>query len=513
MTLKMEEKGKAGTTLYNQDKNDKLISKKVSVVLKQFISLKERKDEKRKIAEKLNDSNVDFLQKLKLLKSSSNCKKDTDQLQNIINLVENMERLEYQLKMEKGYITDLEMKIQKADAQRIVVWKRKSRKVIKDSSSFQPDRSGTQKSIDVLKRKLHAASVQLSTESSKNFDLREKIRALMSERKCFNKNYNSSIEKLQKGKKILEDLHVSLKNADLARQKIINKIEKIQSKENKLKKIQAEEAFDLTMHVDSEIQWQNYYRIKIKSREKGKEEITKFRKMTLLRLQSTLGGNLELLRNILLVYGINGSIDYTTIESDLIKLIKKDNTELDQLFNYVTQLRDELEAMQEKVFILINETEDKLNEYDDDLFTKEKNVYDLEYRRDTLIESEFNISDDLMRCTRDMNRIYKGIENLVEISKADVSPLLDMLGDKSTVTAFNFLLFLQALETRIIFLMDCVGLPKISIQISDRFKPSRKVGNRKESGITMVEDRVTISLPCPVCYVSSQNRKSTLVLL
>uniref|UniRef100_A0A1B6H0E5 ODAD1 central coiled coil region domain-containing protein n=1 Tax=Cuerna arida TaxID=1464854 RepID=A0A1B6H0E5_9HEMI len=333
----------------------------------------------------------------------------------------------------------------------------------------------------------------------------------MSERKCFNKNYNNSIEKLQKGKKILEDLHVSMKNADLARQKIINKIEKIRSKENKLKKIQAEEAIDLTMHIDGEIHWKNYYHIQIKSREKRGEEIKKFRRLTLLRLQSTLGANLELLKNILSIYGINSSIDYTTVKNDVIKLIKRDYIETDQLFNYVIQLRDELEALQEKVFNLINDTDDKLNEYDDNLFTKEKDLYDLEHRKDILMESEFNVADDLMRCTRDMNRVYKGIENLVDICKADVSPLLDMLGDKSTVTSFNFLLFLQALESRINLLMGSV--PKISFQISDRFKPSKKVGNRKESGVTIVEDRVTISLPCPICYGSIQNRKSTLVIL
>uniref|UniRef100_A0A1B6GAA7 Uncharacterized protein n=1 Tax=Cuerna arida TaxID=1464854 RepID=A0A1B6GAA7_9HEMI len=174
----MEGKDKPSTTLGNQDKDEKLISKKVSLVLKQFISFKEREDEKRKIAEKLNDSNIDFLQRLKLLKSSTNCKKDTDQLESIINLVEQMERVEHQLKMEKGYITDLEMKIQKADAQRIVIWKQTCRKVKRDPSYFQPDRTATQKSIEILKERLYAASVQLSTESSKNLDLREKIRSL-----------------------------------------------------------------------------------------------------------------------------------------------------------------------------------------------------------------------------------------------------------------------------------------------------------------------------------------------
>uniref|UniRef100_A0A1B6KX67 ODAD1 central coiled coil region domain-containing protein n=1 Tax=Graphocephala atropunctata TaxID=36148 RepID=A0A1B6KX67_9HEMI len=466
-----------------------------------------------KIVDKLNDSYTDFEQKLKLLKSSVNCKRDQGQLQNIIDLVEKMEGVDYQLKTERAYIADLEMKIQQVDSKRSVILKQKS-KARKDPVYFQPNRTMIKKSIEVLKQKLHAASVQLSGESTKNVELREKIRSLMSERKCFNKNYNKLIEKLQKGKKILEDLYVSLKNADLARQNIMTKIETIGFKEEKQKKLQEEEALELEMHFKSENEWLNYYHTKIKSREKEEDEFKKIRRLTFLKYQFILGMNLELLCNIYGYHGFTDSINNSNTKNDVIKIIKRDDLEIEQLFKYVTQLRDELEALQEKVFTLVNETEEKLKEYEDIEFLQVTEKVALERKKQKQIESEFNMADDLMRNTRDMNRVYKGIEQLVKISKADVSPLLDLLGYQGKVTDFNYLLFLQALESRINFLMDIAYLSRSSANFTcDSFKPTRKIETPKTAysrRSTILETKVTISRACPICHPSIRSRKSTL---
>uniref|UniRef100_A0A1B6HRI6 Uncharacterized protein n=2 Tax=Homalodisca TaxID=139475 RepID=A0A1B6HRI6_9HEMI len=97
---------------------------------------------------------------------------------------------------------------------------------------------------------------------------------------------------------------------------------------------------------------------------------------------------------------------------------------------------------------------------------------------------------------------------LFDLAQCETWPLEDLLGDNEQVTQFNYRLYLELLESRLMQLMSACPRPDTSPQygfISSFVNPAAQ--SRLSPLSTIVVDRKEISRPCLECESSNQAKR------
>ncbi|KAG8311160.1 hypothetical protein J6590_048751 [Homalodisca vitripennis] len=114
------------------------------------------------------------------------------------------------------------------------------------------------------------------------------------------------------------------------------------------------------------------------------------------------------------------------------------------------------------------------------------------------MDNEQNYRNDMCEASfRLFDRLMTKLRALFDLAQCETWPLEDLLGDNEQVTQFNYRLYLELLESRLMQLMSACPRPDTSPQygfISSFVNPAAQ--SRLSPLSTIVVDRKEISRPC-----------------
>lgn len=101
----------------------------------------------------------------------------------------------------------------------------------------------------------------------------------------------------------------------------------------------------------------------------------------------------------------------------------------------------QVEVLKEKVCDQVTEWRDKVDNQETLSVEQTNKLKQLESAKGESTEQFVFLSDAIATAERNLDKLYEGIDNLMQISKTDVSPLLQLLGMRKSI--YEYLIFLM----------------------------------------------------------------------
>ncbi|XP_066996668.2 outer dynein arm-docking complex subunit 1 [Anabrus simplex] len=389
----------------------------------------------------------DLLTNLQASKSTANERKNIELEKKIIKQLATLDKLESHIKVETSQTEELDAEIAKMEKE-----VRKLR--LKDITDAQSAQKAVEndRNISGLENRLHVVTTRFNEMLAENGKLRQEIDHLLKERAHFNLLYQQLISRLNTGKKIMLDL---IEQATLAydqREEAQSKLHMLKERGRQDMHIHSQEMRELQRKLDHDTKLQEFLGIK------GQKRIlTDLEAREALKKQQQRE---ETERKIQKYQGILNQIREFSGEEDVDKLAArfiKQEEENFALFNYVNELNNELETLQEQVEELKSKIDDqrRVNQQRSEQQQETLSVLNAKLRE--VCSTADTAKEELQVSSRKLTDLLSGIETVFHLIRCDNSPLLDLLGANAHVTPYNVLLFLGIIERRSNDLLNTVS--------------------------------------------------------
>ncbi|XP_043282011.1 coiled-coil domain-containing protein 63 [Venturia canescens] len=329
--------------------------------------------------------------------------------------------------------------------------------------------------VSTLENRLDQSIKRFNLLVADNARLRKKIDGLLKERAQFNVQWTKMINELNTGKMIINDLIEQATVTFNQRDEELNKIHALRERGARDLKAHTSEMCELQRTLDNELKLQEFLGVKGQYRQTADLNAKK---------EAERQAKKEEVRNKVAVYtDILKRVKEFTGEEEIDKLTShfvKQEEENFALFNYVNELNDELEGLQSRVAQLRSAIDEaralNVHRGNQQAETLEKISKQLEEQTALADESEKSLAE----CNDVLEKLLKGIETLFKSVRCDNSPILDLLGDNSTVTMNNVMLYLGIIEKRITDMFNKVhwidtSTKSDTMRLDEEKKPHLKV--------------------------------------
>ncbi|KAJ9576167.1 hypothetical protein L9F63_006989 [Diploptera punctata] len=321
---------------------------------------------------------------------------------------------------------------------------------VSDDMMMQRDLK-TARNVRNLEDRLGVVTSKFNMMVASNGKLRQEINHLLKERAHFNKLYQQLVFHLNAGKKVMVDLIEQATFSYDQREEAQNKLKALKDRGKQDLLIQSQEMRELQRHLDHDIKLQDFLGVKgqrrILSELEAKEALKKRKKR-------------ENTEQLITTYeGILSQIKEFTGENDIDRLTAqfvKQEEENFAIFNYVNELNNEVESLQERVCelrIKIDEQRELSNE-------RAKQQQETLSRLCQTLQEKLNDAKEteikLKNCNTALNTLLRGIEQIFHLVRCDNDPVLALLGENVHVTPYNVMLYLEIIERRTNELMNVV---------------------------------------------------------
>nr|CAD7410127.1 unnamed protein product [Timema poppensis] len=288
------------------------------------------------------------------------------------------------------------------------------------------------------------ATVKFNKMLAENSELREELDHLIKERSHFNQLYQQLTSRLQSGKKVIVDL---IEQATLAydqREEAQSKLQALKDRGRVDLSVHSQEMRELQRQLDHNAKLQEFLGIKgqkrvmadLEERERQKKQNQKESQEQMIAMYQVI---LEKIK------ACSGEAEVDRLSAQFIKQEEENFA----LFNYVNELNNELELLQDQV----NELKSKIEGQ------HEANRERAARHKETLGELDAEVSfrmrdadqsqDKLDATNKILSNLLEGIENIFELVRCDNAPILELLGNSSNVSSHSVMLYLGIIERRI----------------------------------------------------------------
>ncbi|KAJ1524047.1 hypothetical protein ONE63_010587 [Megalurothrips usitatus] len=408
-------------------------------------------NKQRKVIDTLLSERNELITNLNVAASKRIEGKEAKQNEQLAFLMEVQSRFQEAIKTEKTQLRELDHQIRKVEKE--VAGLR--RDDVTDHKLIE-QAVAREKSVTLLENRLHNATVKFNKQLAHNASLREEIDHLLKERAQFNVLYEALVSKLNQGKKVMIDLVEQATHAYDQREESQTKLSVLKERGRQDLIAQSAEMRELQRRFDHDTKLQEFLAVKGQHRVlvdlEAKEALKKKQQREATeRLIQQYQAILEQIK------AFSGEADIDRLSAQFLKQEEENFA----LFNYVNELNNELESLQEQVAELraSRDEQDVTNRQREQ--QQQEKLHSLRAELDALTADAEDAQRRLDGWAELRNNVLRGIEALFHLVKCDNSPLLELLGGNTNVTPYNLLLYLEMIERRCVEMVNrCYFLEK-----------------------------------------------------
>ncbi|XP_065201400.1 coiled-coil domain-containing protein 63 isoform X2 [Planococcus citri] len=396
-------------------------------------------NKQRKIIETLEKEENGLLSKLRAEKPLSVSEYDTEWNRQFNELLKTFEKYVFLIKQKKDTIAKLETKIKNfQNESKILLY-------YGDSKTIQMDENigKANKQLHLLQNKLHNETIKYDKALAENLAIRQEVDALLKGRSRFNDIYKKLVIKLNADKKkllaLMEQATIACEQRDAADDKLKTTINKDQqeiiTQKHKMR--------ELYRQLDHYMQLKEFLSIKGQKRIladlEQKENAKKQQKIE--QIEKYTQKHNSILEQIKEFCGEHNT-------ERLPAIFLKQEEENFALFNYVNEINNEMELLQDEMAVLNRALEEQ--RMISTSIKKECSESMESFRKELVVKKE-KIEDEKKRLTS-VNSIleimFKEMENLFSLFKRDSPSLIHLIGENQ-ISSHNADLFLQIMDKKV----------------------------------------------------------------
>ncbi|KDR10495.1 coiled-coil domain-containing protein 63 isoform X2 [Zootermopsis nevadensis] len=398
----------------------------------------------RRMIKTLEAERKELLTNLHVAKSPLNDVKDnkvTSELARLLNLTD---RYDAAVKSEKLQLSELNLQIKKVEKEVLELKKLD----ISDNVLLQKSRN-TERNVSSLENRLGVVTGKFNMVIAGNGKMRDEINHLLKERSYFNKSFQQLVSRLNSGKKVMVDL---IEQATLAydqREESQNKLQALKERAKQDLQQQSQEIRELQRRLDRDVKLQEFLGVKGQRRimaDLEAREALRFKKKreAAEHMITTFEKILSQIKEF------SGETDIDRLAAQFVKQEEENFA----IFNYVNELNNEVEALQDQVWNLHQKIEDQRDLRNRRVLQQQETLARLASTLTEKTSSADCVQRKLQECSAILEKLLQGIEHIFHLMRCDRAPVLFLLGDNKHVTAYNVMLYLDIIERRIIDLMN-----------------------------------------------------------
>lgn len=424
---------------------------------------------------------------LNVAASDANARRDKKIVQTIGEQLADHTNFHKRISVEKAYIRELEMQI--------IMFSKKLYDVSSQQVTdiqMQARVLNGQKTLDSQENKLEVAVRRFCVVQAGNKQLRDEVNHLLIERTGFNKLFEKLILNLTMGKKFMMDLIEQATIAYDQREGWCSKLAALRFKAYNDIAAHSQECLTLESQIDHEAKLAAFLSTKSQKRIMRQMMIKEHMKREKIRMEMQV-----------LIAGYNNSLkeiqEFTSQEDldEICEMFLKEEEEIFARFEYVNDLNSQMEMITDELgqFHLQIDQQRALNEsraiQQKDRLAFLQRTYD----QQKLAASE---EEHLLRDTEEeCSKLLKGVEKLFEISKAQKTPFIDLLGNNVKISNFNALLYLEEIEKSV---NDLIKLVYYREKVLEKKKTrDALIDDHKIKHSLAGIDVMVPTTPCPLC--------------
>jgi len=389
----------------------------------------------------LGDEREDIQTNLMLAQSAQNTKKDSANQDELSNLLQWQDNYENMIKVETDTVAKLDAEIK--DLEKQISQQHRSMGGVHASHLRHV---ATQKQIRVLENRLDKATVEFNKMLTSNSKLREEIDHLRSQRAVFDGLHKKLSKELNEQKRLMSEIIEQSTQAYDQRDDAQAKMMALKERNEKDLAQYSMEYKELMRIIDHDAKLKAFMNMKSQERsELEEEEAAKRRAGEEDKAERTAEETMETYQKAF------EKIQEVTGESDIYLLVSRFIETEDKnfaLFNYVNELNNELEVVQEQIDSVKSDI-NKFKEEGVQYQTERKNILKgLEGRLEGTTK-EADLFDKQLRATdKILDQLKAGIDSVFGKINCDRSTISEMLGDNDSVNENNMMQYLGIIEQK-----------------------------------------------------------------
>ncbi|XP_065172855.1 coiled-coil domain-containing protein 63-like [Atheta coriaria] len=346
-----------------------------------------------------------------------------------------------------------------------------------------------QSTLEALENKLDTATKRFCTTIASNRKLREDIDHLLIERANFNKSWDRLCNNLSHGKKFMLDLIEQATIAYDQREEWCQKLSALRTKAYNEYLSHTSEMTNIQRQIDYGDKLQNFLNTKgqrriMRNLMRKEQERRELQRKEMQELLENYNNIIENIREFMGETNIK-------IVGERFCLNEINNF---SKFRYVNELNKEMESLSDDL-IDLHFRIDAANAKNQYYQAQQKNTIEalvLEYERTKaeadLAENNFNRNEETL------NELLNGIGGLFQLCRCSNAPLMELLGQNSTINIHNALMYLKILEKKVNDMIVTVYYKDIK-----KYKKSETINAEKMTRTIITITDLVSRDPCPLC--------------
>ncbi|XP_031330511.1 coiled-coil domain-containing protein 63 [Photinus pyralis] len=393
----------------------------------------------RKVIAALKKEQAELLTDLKAAASDSNKRKDRKMTAKVNRLLDEHENYTRLIAREKSRLQDVSREIRKLE-----------RRVDQVRGKDIPDRQfedkvrGAQRAAQALENQLDYETKRFCAVLEDNRDLRERIEHLLKDRAHFNSVWETLVEDLNQGKKLMLDL---IEQATLSydqREEWCSKLHALRIRNRNDFMLHAEEMKELQRQLDHDSKLYEFLGIKGQKRIMRDLEEKEMKKVELQK-EEVIKQQERYQKMLVEIRELVGEEDVSRLASQYFKQEEENFA----LFNYVNELNHEIEVILEETEKLRTNIEDQKEINDLKADQQQKTVQTLTEDLEAATMQTERARKEMEEAEADLESILKGIDGLFQLIECDYAPILQLLGEDAAINQDNVMLYLGVLEKKV----------------------------------------------------------------
>ncbi|XP_044260794.1 outer dynein arm protein 1-like [Tribolium madens] len=347
------------------------------------------------------------------------------------------------------------------------------------------------KTVEALENKLETQMKQFGKLCSKNKELRYEIDHLLWQRRIFINQWQSLIDKLSDGKKIMLDLIEQATIAYNQREEWCNKLQILRTKAHHDLRHNIQEMRDIRRKYDHSMKLSEFFQIKGQRRVMKDLEAREREKRH--RLYEIL--NEKVTKYHYMLNDIQNFCREKNLKNIARNFAKQEEFNLSK-FKFVIETIQEMESVNDTLGFLYLDIDERFalhTERDNQQKIKLLELEaSLEETRNAASESQekLNETETLFR------GLLQGISSLFQLCKCVKDPLFRLLGNNTTVQFYNVGLYAQILETRVQEMLITAGYRDKNRKTGDK---KRIIDDKTVNNKIYDIDQIVKTTPCSLC--------------
>eukprot|EP00794_Sanderia_malayensis_P007809 gene7808-8655_t len=390
--------------------------------------------------EALQQENEELMKENKLAGSQQNKTKDSSNVDKLSGLMDMEDELSKKVQEEKEMISNLDNEIYSMERK-----VSKQRKGMGGVHMSQAKQIMIQKQTRVLENRLDQANTKFNAALARNRKLREQIDHTMTERQIF-ENLHKKLDRQRNENKqeIAEIIEASTTSYD-ARDDAQAKMMALKEKSDKDLAQYNMELKELMRIIDHDRKLKEFMGIKSEDRSDAQEGILTSRKAHEKERMGDKEDAIESYEAAFEKIKETTNIDDIDLLVDIFIEVEDKNF---ALFNYVNELNNEIEMLQEGI-ASIEDDVDRFKKESVELEQQRKDILSqLEKRHADESEQARNYDEKFKSANKILEQLKAGIDSLFKKINCDQTSIVDMLGGHAGVSDSNMVQYLGIIEQR-----------------------------------------------------------------